>query len=206
VKLLGMASHQRPMVDYASLVSLSNSSRIDAIKTIDQLSHRLSSSSRSSSGKSRQARSKCARSDSAARSRPRRPQPKSQENKRHSALEKPRHLPSLEDSEVSRSHNFPLQEQVKRQREGSPRSRQRTSLSRASSHSQRLSYLSTSSNSTKLGEIPSRRLRLKAELDEAGLDGPVLRPVYPLRPYAPPPSPERREGFIRRLFRRREMD
>ncbi|KAK6064379.1 signal recognition particle subunit SRP72 [Seiridium cupressi] len=44
-KLLGMAKVQRPAVDYESLMSLSNSSRIGAIKTMHRLSSRLSSSS-----------------------------------------------------------------------------------------------------------------------------------------------------------------
>jgi hypothetical protein len=198
-----MANHQRPVVDYASLVSLSNSSRIDAIKTMDQLSYRLSSSSRSS-GKSRQARSRSGRSNGTA---PSGHLSKPKDSKRRPAIEKPKPLP--------------YKKAVSRQQGSSPQSRQQATSSRSSSdagarssrlvkssitaHSNRMSYMSTSSNSTKLGEIPQRRSRLNMELSGEGTDDPVLHPVYPLRPYAPVPEKEKRGGLIRRLFGRREM-
>lgn len=67
----------------------------------------------------------------------------------------------------------------------------------------RISYLSMSSGSTKLGEIPIRRSRLVWNSDEDDFEY-GYRPVYPL--HTSKPAPEERAGFFKRLFGAREKN
>ncbi|OAA64547.1 hypothetical protein SPI_03194 [Niveomyces insectorum RCEF 264] len=69
-------------------------------------------------------------------------------------------------------------------------------------HSQkRVSLASSSSASTKLGEIPERKLRKRTDAldywDERGdLQGYNVRPLYPLRPHQMPEDQKRKKGFL----------
>ena len=62
--ILDMTKTQQPEIDYASLISLSNSSRADAIKTMDDLSRRLNKPSSTSVARKRKSASSSTSSSS----------------------------------------------------------------------------------------------------------------------------------------------
>ncbi|KAK8058652.1 hypothetical protein PG994_009100 [Apiospora phragmitis] len=209
--LLSMVKTQKPVLDYESLMSLSNTSRIDAIRTMEQLSLRLSSSSSlfhehrrpisgssSSSNSSRRRRKKARRQPSrdtdsdvsGERSR----------SRRHTVVAssddgtkgKTRRQKSLRKA----SQDFGTHHS-KHSRSRSNRSNREDLEERYDQH--RISYMTVSSDSTKLGEIAHRRSRIVNSSDSSQGDGYNVRPVYPLHTYMPP-APKEKRGFLRRVF------
>ncbi|TPX15133.1 uncharacterized protein E0L32_004691 [Thyridium curvatum] len=196
-------------LDYRSLMSLSNSSRAEAVRAMDQFSYRLSSTASK-------------RSSSVASSSSRRPS-KSTSQKRHSrsssksssSLTKAR--PSKEGAGVLKrkskslehlkkdsvtSSKAPIDVSKARQTTPTPKSHgksqeaHRSSPSRETYH--RISIVSIATDSTKLGEIPERKWRRRLEHDTSS-DEYNVRPIYPLKPYQQPEP--KRKGFFG-LFKR----
>ncbi|RYP56952.1 hypothetical protein DL769_009802 [Monosporascus sp. CRB-8-3] len=215
-----MAKTRKASIDYASLVSLSNSSRIDAIKTMDELSHRLSGSSSSGVGRKKKT------SSPSTSSPPSSSNPKSaRKHKSHestvkkskqggkdsadSKLRKP-----SKDNKVTRepdsvlSHGWSWgrrnpKETTKQAKDNPPKdSRNSTGapeLRRTTDPTSRNrnSFWSMSTDSTKLGEISPRRSRLTrnpgSDEKEYG-----YRPTYPL--HAPKPATGEKSGLFKRFF------
>ncbi|RYP20083.1 hypothetical protein DL765_003009 [Monosporascus sp. GIB2] len=215
-----MAKTRKASIDYASLVSLSNSSRIDAIKTMDELSHRLSGSSSSIVGRKKKT------SSSSTSSPPSSSNPKSsRKHKRHestakkskqggkdSADSKVRKL--SKDNKVAREPESMLsygwswrqttpKEAAKQAKDNPPKDSRNSAgapeLRRTTDPSSRNrnSFWSMSTDSTKLGEIPPRRSRLTRNPD-SGEKEYGYRPTYPL--HAPKPATGEKSGLFKRLF------
>lgn len=206
MNLLGMVKTQKPALDYQSLMSLSNASRVDAIRTMEQLSLRLGSSSslfhqhrrpvsRSSSGSTK--KKACRRpsentnSDlSGERPRSRRHAEAGSSDDRTKGRSSRQRL-SRKESQDSGVHNSKHR-----------RSRITKEDPEARHDQHRISYLTASSDSTKLGEIPHRRSRLVYSSDSSQVDAYNVRPVYPLHTYMAlaPKEPKEKRGFLRRVF------
>lgn len=212
-----MAKTQTPAIDYESLMSLSNSSRVDAIRTMDQLSQRLSSSSSLlrenrrpiSSGSSSTSRKGSKQSPTR--------EPKQGRNAAAAVDVPNRHRSKVtkrDESLVQSTSKFPHNEgrkmTKKRSRSSHNQSRSETPVSPATSDTSRtripnrISFISVSSDSTKLGEIPYRRSRLVRISDSSSLEDYNVQPIYPLHPYQTPPREKR--GLLRRIFGSRESD
>ncbi|RYP48562.1 hypothetical protein DL768_005561 [Monosporascus sp. mg162] len=215
-----MAKTRKASIDYASLVSLSNSSRVDAIKTMDELSHRLSGSSSSSVGGKKKT------SSSSTSSPPSSSNPKSarKHRSRESTVKKSKQdgkdsgnsklrKPS-KDNKVARepdsvlSHGWSWKqknpkETTKQAKENPPKdSRNPTGtpeLGRTTDprSRNRNSFWSMSTDSTKLGEIPPGRSRLTRNPESDGKEY-VYRPAYPL--HAPKPATGEKSGLFKRFF------
>ncbi|KAL2169626.1 hypothetical protein VTG60DRAFT_5851 [Thermothelomyces hinnuleus] len=196
-------------LDYRSLMSLSNGSRTEAIRAINSLSRRLASPSRSSltipshtksspkasSSKNRQSLSpKAASSSSKPSSKPSKTKQRSQK-KFQVPAENTKRTTTDTRLVTERTRNSPQSQllpplkplstggQPKTPRIGS--SGPRSSIKTPSSAGHRVSMLSFSSDSTKLGEIPPRKWRSVTQnttIDPNGYEHNV-RPVFPLRPY-----------------------
>ncbi|KAK1770489.1 hypothetical protein QBC33DRAFT_528204 [Phialemonium atrogriseum] len=186
------SKHQKPVLDYETLTLLSNASRIQATQACDQLSRRLGSSSSS----------RCSSASSST----------SSKHKRRRVLSN-----SASSSKISSSGQQPLKDRRRKSRSGSekPKGERRTSPTsprptsvkphgrRTESGSRtptpkRISLVSTSTFSTKLGEIPERKWRSRYSYDSSPEEYNI-RPVYPLKPYE---SPAKKRGFFG-LFRSR---
>ncbi|KAK9773843.1 hypothetical protein SCAR479_09484 [Seiridium cardinale] len=212
-KLLGMAKVQRPAVDYESLMSLSNSSRTGAIKTMHRLSSRLSSSS-SLSRDSRRASSRAHSQGS---------QDNGRLSPRHGGTHSNSATSNREKGKISKEARVPVhkkpafEENERRKRPHTEhvdrRKREHDSRSATKTPSRenlparmpnRISYISMSSDSTKLGEIPQRRSRLVRRSEANSLEEYSIQPIYPLYPYQPPAKEKR--GLLRRIFGRGDRD
>ncbi|KAK4251122.1 hypothetical protein C7999DRAFT_11119 [Corynascus novoguineensis] len=196
-------------LDYRSLMSLSNGSRTEAVKAIDSLSRRLADSSRSSlvtssstkakaasrafssrhkpeqssnAGSSTPKLSNQARQEQAARKHSsasikktdkRVKDPKRTTDRRHKSFQSPS-LPPTRRSDAKYKAKVP---QVDSQGL-SPKTPGLTTPNR-------ISTLSFSSGSTKLGEIPPRKWQSVKHHTAIDSNGDVynVRPVFPLRPY-----------------------
>ena len=241
--ILDMTKTQQPEIDYASLVTLSNSSRAEAIKTMDDLSRRLNkSSSTSLPAKRKPAPSSTSSSSSKSKHKvapgrkdahktkqnePSKDMKTKESSHRHQKTAKSKKAmrkPSPKSTTSSSSSpSYPSASKQKRPR-GPPKQRPETddrvgdlSLDPAGAGAStaphklrkpapnagtpnRISYISMSSDSTKLGEIPLRRSRLVWNPDADDFEY-GFRPVYPL--HAPQLVTER-PGFFRRMFGARE--
>ncbi|OHE92431.1 hypothetical protein CORC01_12292 [Colletotrichum orchidophilum] len=151
-----MTRGQNPVIDYQSLKTLSNSSRIDAVKAINDLSRRLSTSSLepSSSGSSKKSKSprRTLVADNRSKS-------KDKEAPRCKLLKGTAEEPEPEADPV---HT----QQLKAEK--------------------RMSMATISSGSTKLGEIGPNKLRRWPSNKSAPVDQFSVQPTYPLRPYHQP--------------------
>ncbi|KAH7032828.1 uncharacterized protein B0I36DRAFT_101040 [Microdochium trichocladiopsis] len=212
VNILNLAKTQQPAIDYDALTALSNASRIDAIRTMDDLSQRLHRPSRGSLKSSSSKTSSSA--DSQSRKRGRRRSPKEKLGSKASgslSIEEAKgpdemreasrrsHARSRSSRHLSRDHH---------QTSGPSAAEPATKRRRAKLTKQhadcdtfvhtRVSYISMSSDSTKLGEIPYRGSRLVRHLtaDEESLSHQA---TYPL--YAHQPVQQGKVGLLRRLFR-----
>ncbi|KAK8110966.1 uncharacterized protein PG998_007423 [Apiospora kogelbergensis] len=197
MNLLGMVKTQKPVLDYESLMSLSNASRVDAIRTMEQLSLRLGSSSslfhehrRPISGSRRGGSDSGSDRKKARRQRSR----ETDSDASGESSRSRRHAGATSSGERTRS---------KRPRQKSPKKAEHDSGTLHDRHSRydqhRISYLTTSSDSTKLGEIAHRRSRLVYSSDGSQVDGYTVRPVYPLHAYMAP-APKEKRGFLKRIF------
>ncbi|KAH9435453.1 hypothetical protein MCOR02_004389 [Pyricularia oryzae] len=196
--LMQSSKDQQPFLDYESLQRLSNSSRVDAVSAIDQLSQRLGNAT---------SRNSLVSSTSVG------------DRKRHSTRsDKSSHV--LLNGTEKKSPKTGVRSQLNDQRRSGSRSRsrpryrskercsptnQRHSGASVASRADRLSMMSSSTDSTKLGEVSDRRrLRrqntISNDSDSSGCYPAHVRPTYPLKPY---PSPEPRSRTIWRLFGRR---
>ncbi|KAK0728264.1 hypothetical protein B0T26DRAFT_165905 [Lasiosphaeria miniovina] len=187
-------------LDYQSLMSLSNSSRVDAIKAIDRLSRRLDSPSRSSVVTSS---SKTSSSPSASSRHKRHSSSSPDEAPRRSKTASPESAPkktssSSKDGKAvgkpkpeSRARNPPAE----KSRPAAKTSHRRTGSGEkrappppappetAPPLPNRISFISISTDSTKLGEIPERKLRRRYPTADSSSDEYNVAPMYPLKPY-----------------------
>ena len=204
-------------MDYASLMSLSNASRHDAIKTIDSLARRLGSPSRSSVASSATAKTptkppssrhkpKSSSNPGVSTSAPKKSRKEARDD--HSPRHKTR-AAAKEGKSAGRGHKAdgerinksgplvsrrppelsnPQQEaRPSRATSASPESPKTPRMTGAvgAAGPNRISILSFSSDSTKLGEIPQRRWRSAMQYATTDSDGEEynVRPTFPLKPY-----------------------
>lgn len=197
-------------LDYQSLMSLSNSSRSQAIKTFDQLSRRLDSkSSRSSvtstassksSRTSKSSSSKASKTTSSSKSSDNVKRKKSKASKKHDHTDQKesRRAEAARLGErplrMEMSIATPLLDSMDRSLEHSAGS----SLRRRPSFANRFSLISMSSDSTRLGEIPERKWHRRPGGLGGGLDEYNTPVMYPVRPYQPQVKERRFLGLFRR--------
>lgn len=202
--LLGPSKkRKRAMPDYDSLTLLSNSSRIQAIQACDQLSRRLQKSSSSrhsvaasttSSGSAGERRKRrYSYSGSAASS-----VKSNGRGRRRTSAKGKREGKSVAHRERQKDgrHSEPRQHRQHRQH----RQNDRTGDERTDTP-KRVSLLTTSSDSTKLGEIPERRPRRSYTSNStyrSTWEGYGVTPVYPLRPFQSPAKERTFLGLVRR--------
>lgn len=200
--------------DYESLMSLSNASRVEAIKAIDSLSRRVEGRSRSSvvslspskahSKTKPSSRRKRKPSSSAEKAPPKQNSPRKsptavkerrttasgKHRKRPGAQESPKAAPTPPPASPQPSET-PSRPRTPRPASGGPEE------PKPKAPNTRLSLISFSSDSTKLGEIPPRKWPQQAYSDYDG--GYNVRPAFPPRPY----TAEVKERRFWGLFRRR---
>ncbi|KAH0441599.1 hypothetical protein CcaCcLH18_01859 [Colletotrichum camelliae] len=163
-----------PTIDYRSLRSLSNSSRLDAVKTINDLSRRLSSTSlksKSSSGSSKKSKRHTRVQPPNKEVRPKHGRSTKGKANRPEELEVRVPLPALTASPVVVPQYKP---------------------------DKRVSMATMSSGSTKLGEVGPRKLRRRQSDNSAISDEYTVSPTYPLRPYHPETKRKRLWGLFGR--------
>jgi hypothetical protein len=204
-------------LDYQSLTSLSNSSRSQAIKTFDQLSRRLDSkSSRSSvasnasSRSSRSSKSSSSKSSKTTSSSKPSVASKSDTNGRRKKSKASRkhdhtgHRDSRRRDEERSSDERPLRMEMSIATpllDAMDHSIERSAsspLSRRPSFANRFSLISMSSGSTRLGEIPERKLHRRYDSPGGGLDEYNTPVMYPVRPFQPQVKERRFLGLFRR--------
>ncbi|KAK7708473.1 hypothetical protein SLS64_006575 [Diaporthe eres] len=207
-----------PGLDYQSLMSLSNTSRLQAIKTFDQLSRRLDSKSSRSSVAST-ASSKSSRTSKSSTSKA----SKSTSSSKSSGASKSsdgggKH----KKTKTSRKHDHPDRKETRRRdteraserplhlemsiatplldsMDHSLEHSARSSLRRRPSFANRFSLISMSSDSTRLGEIPERKwAHRRHDNPVGGLDEYNTPVMYPVRPYQPQVKERRFLGLFRR--------
>ncbi|KAL1851409.1 hypothetical protein Daus18300_012520 [Diaporthe australafricana] len=209
------SKNQGAALDYQSLMSLSNSSRLQAIKTFDQLSRRLDSkSSRSSvasttssksSRTSKSSSSKASKSTSSSKSSGAsgssgsgRHKTKTSKKHAHADRKDPRPRDHERVSErplrLQMSIATPLLDSMDHSLEHSASS----TLRRRPSFANRFSLISMSSDSTRLGEIPERKLYRRHDTSGGGLEEYNTPVMYPVRPYQPQVKERRFLGLFRR--------
>jgi len=193
--ILNASRKRNPALDYESLMSLSNASRADAIRAIDQLSRRLGSTS------SRGSVASSSKPPKHGRHRPSGSSAGSSTSTRMSRDEPKSHRPAEISKDLAKAG---AKAAPGRRSEGAKRgphesgSERRSRTSSGPAASNRLSLMTISTDSTKLGEIPHRKSRRRHEHDTAS-DEYNISPTYPLKPYQPP---EVKEGRFWGLFRR----
>lgn len=193
---------QQPFLDYESLQRLSNSSRVDAVSAIDQLSQRLGNATSRNSLVSPTSVGDLRRFSTTSSDESKHKLSKDKQQK----SSKTRVRPQVKDHRRSGSGSTSRSKSRPRYRSKERCSQnKRHSGTSVASRQDRLSMMSSSTDSTKLGEIPERR-RLRKEntisndSDSSGCYPAHVRPTYPLKPY---PSLEPRSRTIWRLFARR---
>lgn len=214
VNILHLAKTQQPAIDYNALTTLSNASRIDAIRTMDDLSQRLQrpshASLRSSSSKSSATSKSRSRKHGKRHSSEQEEVPSVDTRKRPTAQKSEGRSKGRESSRRSSSDSqSPICPPPDLQIKSKPAApdvvtkRAPGKLVKQSPHQEtvvhnRISYVSISSDSTKLGEIPYRGSRLVRHHDS---DGASIsqQATYPLYTYKP--AHHEKTGLFRRLFR-----
>lgn len=180
-----------PRPDYSSLCSLSNTSRIRAIETIDALSARLDKATGMAghagvSPDERRRTLKQKKRRKATDTQQARPEKKLRSNKSRRD----------ETASAARKEATGKSQKDKQHRQG--REGHGITLARASDrHDRRISRRSSSSDSTKLGLIPEHEWPQGHETwDSEEEQHYNVRPTYPLRPFHTSPArTERRKGF-----------
>ncbi|KAK3685987.1 hypothetical protein B0T22DRAFT_236537 [Podospora appendiculata] len=200
--LLRLSSQkQRSGLDYDSLKSLSNVSRIEAIQAIDHLSRRLGSASRASVVSS-SSKPSTVPSDSSRHGR-HGSSGSSASSKQHKVVASPsRKTPVKKEKpkeKPDRSGNVG-------EPSSSPRSSARSHSGPRASPQQtpvpnRISLISISTDSTKLGEIPMRRWQSRYTSTDSSTDGYNVPPLYPLKPYTAEVKEKRFWGLFGRKGR-----
>ncbi|KAK3378191.1 hypothetical protein B0H63DRAFT_239924 [Podospora didyma] len=189
-------------LDYESLMSLSNASRIEAIKTINRLSRRLDSPARSVVSSS-----KSSALPSASPSR----------KKRHTSsgtVSSKKSKDAVSRGQSSSRKTGPIKETQATDKKTpkrllppakpAPKSQNRFGgdEQRASPIANRVSLISMSSGSTQLGEIPERRWRGRYTTIDSSSEEYNIPPLYPLKPY----TTEVKEMRFWGMFGRRRGD
>ncbi|KAK7967359.1 uncharacterized protein PG986_001636 [Apiospora aurea] len=215
VNMLSMVKTQKPALDYESLMSLSSASRVDAIRTMEQLSLRLSSSSslfrehrRPISESSRISNHSSSNSSSSSGKKPRRQPSRGTDSNVSGEGSRSRRHAAAASCDRAPEGKISRQKSPRKESHDSGPHHSRQSRSRSDKEDpdrrydrHRISYMTMSSDSTKLGEMPRRRSRLVCSSDSSQVDGYNVRPVYPLHTYAPPaPAPKEKRGFLKRVF------
>ncbi|KZL83462.1 hypothetical protein CI238_02501, partial [Colletotrichum incanum] len=164
-----MTRGQKPVIDYHSLKTLSNSSRIDAVKAINDLSRRLSAPTlKSTSSKS------------------------VKKSKRQKRTNIPGKVLKSKDKEPSGRKLLREREKYEEPQKAPPYAVEIPVHLQEMDESKRMSIATISSGSTKLGEITPNRLR-RLPLEDLGASGEfTMRPTYPLRPYHQPEAKQKR--------------
>lgn len=206
--ILRSAGKVQPGLDYGSLVLLSNASRAEAIKAFDQLSRRLDSGpsrtsvasaptaskhkrkhrSSSSTASSKNGRSGPSKEPSGSTQTPqergRTDEQKWRDDRKKLAGLLSAPVPALATPPVTAPTAAGPQSWT-------PSGPSRTAVSN------RISFASVSTDSTKLGEIPQRKLRLRYAYDSTSEEYNVP-PVFPLKPYETPVKEKKFLGLFRR--------
>lgn len=212
-------------MDYQSLMSLSSSSRVQTLKTFDQLSRRLGSTSSGSGSSSSRGSVVSTTVSSGSKTSKTTTNKSSRSSKRHSSKESSVPKSSASDSRTTHraatTHESKSSSSSRRERDlGPPRletsiptplldmrmggdeeRRNISPLMRRPSVMSRFSIRSISSASTKLGEIPERSWRRQGPDDWPGpgaLDEYSAPIVYPLKPYQPAVKEKRFMGLFKR--------
>ncbi|KAL2875534.1 hypothetical protein SGCOL_009303 [Colletotrichum sp. CLE4] len=154
-----MTRGQNPVIDYQSLKTLSNSSRVDAVKAINDLSQRLSTSSLKSHSSGSSKKSKRPKRILAADSKPKLRDKEASGRKLLKA--------TAEGAQpVTKPAEPVYMQQLKTEK--------------------RMSMATMSSGSTKLGEILPNKLRRRPSEKPVPIDQFSVAPTYPLRPFHQP--------------------
>jgi hypothetical protein len=199
-RLLHLASSTpAPVLDYDSLVSLSSLSRKDAIRAMDQLSHRLNSSRSSlASSKPADKRRRGSSTSSSASRQPDRRKDEPRSKKRWSS-------PAQSTDQAGAHKRHVKQRSVPITTGGrpslSPSDRSRTLMAEQSVSSRtavgsrnRTSLYSIATDSTKLGEIPERKLR-RRQTQNSATDEYGAQAAYPIRPFTATVAKEQSKGW-----------
>jgi hypothetical protein len=181
-------------------MSLSNSSRIDTIRAFDQLSHRLRNpSSRSSvatdsstsTKDKRRRRSSSSHSSSTSSSSQRKS--KSKLSKAASKADSRPDCKSSTPLKLDYAAAAPKIAEPSIPESSTLRPSRSASASSRTAVANRMSMMTISTDSTKLGEIPERKLRKRYTHDSDLSSGEYnVSPIYPMKPYR---SPEPKQGF-----------
>lgn len=212
ISILHMSKTQQPVIDYGSLSALSNASRIDAIRTMDDLSQRLH---KPSSTSLKSTRSKKSTSSESKPHSNRRSSGKKIVSEQHQASTR------KDYNHQKTAPRDPLRDHVHSPTSGRASSKPdkppKPPAHRAAAEkkpgklikpkmdyeelvaNQRVSYISISSDSTKLGEIPYRGSRLFKHPPRDAGDSINQRATFPLYTYQAPQ--QEKVGLFRRLFR-----
>ncbi|KAH8652545.1 hypothetical protein BX600DRAFT_441410 [Xylariales sp. PMI_506] len=211
VNLLSLAKTQNPVIDYESLISLSNASRVDAISTMERLSRRLSNSP--SQGVRKRDSSASSRGSSHSTASKRHPL---QRGAKHDLEFKPPEAVGQIKGKLSktripsdRDRLTPSARHPSEKRDSNPKKLRDRVPNEATSYSMpphdvrlqahyRTSYISTSSDSTKLGEIPNRSVGVLRKPDIRSSREYTTAAVYPLRPYQAPVKEKR--NILKRIL------
>jgi len=190
-----------PVLDYDSLRSLSNSSRAEAIQAIDHLSRRLATHSRASVASSSSSKSSSARQPgpiSKKQSTPFVPAAPVAKKNQITVLSEGSSKKTSASSNQKRKEKKDKQHAVDHEEkaaspplspiaESLDQPPSRPPLSKTPPVPNRMSLMSFSSDSTKLGEIPERKWRQRSRFNQSdgdsNSDGYNVSPLYPLKPY-----------------------
>ncbi|KAK4137586.1 hypothetical protein BT67DRAFT_114001 [Trichocladium antarcticum] len=208
--LLRLSSNKDgPSLDYQSLMTLSNASRADAISAIDGLSRRLGRPSRSSVAGSSSSKTSKTSLSSQRKHRPPSKQLSSKQTKdrlkKSSSNESPpppkerKGISKQVKSEAKRSPSSTEAPGTK-PRSRSPRPVSQSLRKTKTAVPNRISFMSFSSDSTKLGEIPQRKLQSAYYATATDPDGDEynVRPTFPLTSYTTEVKERRFWGVFRR--------
>ncbi|KXJ92797.1 hypothetical protein Micbo1qcDRAFT_51118 [Microdochium bolleyi] len=211
VGILGLAKTQQPVIDYESLAALSNASRIDAIRTMEDLSQRLHKPSSTSLKSTRSKKSTSSSTSSTSKSKG-----KKRSSDERPGVERRQAYPKRASAFRRDTPNDHAHSSSSRRSSPKPHKPPRTSAHRAVDKKpgklakpkadfeetivhQRVSYISMSSDSTKLGEIPYRGSRLFKHNSTYEENSTEQRATYPL--YMREPLQQEKVGLFRKLFR-----
>ncbi|KAL0933026.1 uncharacterized protein CTRU02_211989 [Colletotrichum truncatum] len=159
--LRAMTETQNPTIDYQSLRSLSSSLSLDAVKTINGLSRRLSSSSfKSNSASSKKSKSK-------------------------KRTKTPGKSPTVKHKKLVSDEAERFEE---RQQTPPPASTAGRDSVSQSDPKKRVSMATVSSGSTQLGEVGFHKVCRRQSCYSAASGDFSMQPIYPLRPYQSKPK------------------
>ncbi|OIW29999.1 hypothetical protein CONLIGDRAFT_680793 [Coniochaeta ligniaria NRRL 30616] len=223
--LRSASKHQQPALDYESLMLLSNASRSETLRTFDQLSRRLGSTSsrltvvttstspkrrsgHSSSGSTASSKNNnSSRKDGPSARKTTTPRQDARESKGAGNREVRKEKKSKSTSAPAPQHKPSPGVKKLSTAETVPPLRSRTPARQSPTQTavpNRLSLASIATDSTKLGEIPERKWssrHTRPRNSDSTLDDSEyynVTPVFPLKPYESPVKERRFLGLFRR--------